>query len=155
MNPLRQKIDFPVVLWGLSLLLILGAVGGGLMITGGPAHQRAIRMDQQRNRDLNALRSQIQQYFQENDKLPETLANLKYIPSETLHDPETHQPYDYRIISPESFSLCATFTTDNLREREETPYQGVGDRHPAGHYCYKLKKQINRDGLEWMKVVSE
>ena len=92
-------------------LVVLISIVVGFFVIGTPNDQRKRRFDEQRTYDLQALQSQIINYWIQKDKLPGQLSVLKddisgfVVPT----DPNTKGEYEYRIISGLSFELCATF----------------------------------------------
>ncbi len=128
-------------------LFILIAIVAGFFIIGTPGEQRAKRLDEQRVQDLQMLQSEIIGYWNQKDTLPEQLSDLKnsitgFTPPT---DPETGNAYEYTVIEPLTFELCATFTHErNVAEKSPTaprpiyfdPYQANWD-HPAGRHCFE------------------
>jgi len=113
------------------ILIILGFVLGGT-----PATQRELRFDIERVSDLQNITYAIEQYASDDHGLPETLEALRapYMYGADLEDPVTNEMYEYSIVSPTSYELCATFAreTDNR-------YSGYADSswdHGAGRQCF-------------------
>ena len=97
-----------------SGILILATVIAGFFIVGSPATQRARRFDAERVSHLQMIQSETINYWIHKSELPKNQDELK---SSTTGfappaDPETKQPYEYRVTGPLSFELCATFKTD-------------------------------------------
>lgn len=138
----------PFILWSLACIAVVGAIAGGLMVTGGPQVERMRRMDTERSRDLEQLRTAITEYYQTHRKLPDTLATLKNT-QEFLTDPETQKPYQYKQAPPSAFTLCATFNRDSQTENRRSYPQSYRyyepsamqfTDHPKGFYCFQLQK---------------
>lgn len=134
-------------------LLTLFAVVYGFSIIPSPLRQQILAYDQQRVVDLGEIQSSVEDYYQTNNTLPNSLDDLSntYDSSNQLDitDPQTKQPYEYTILNPTSYQLCAVFTHSSLNEKqspEETtsvanyPAFSYQFKHPAGHYCFT--KQI-------------
>ncbi len=140
---------WPAIFWAISCLLVLGALAGGLFLTGGPVHQRKVRMDNQRISDLSSLRYRIAQYDTEHKRLPATLSKLPPSSQEAMADPQTGQPYRYRVTGRDGFELCADFQTDSRpqegRRNGYYPLNGFPE-HPAGAYCYRFIRSADQDG---------
>lgn len=98
--------------WAVAFL-VAASVIAGFFIVGTPAQQRAMRFDEQRLSDLQVLQSQIVNYWVQKTNLPADLKLLEDSISGYLvpQDPETKTPYEYRMLTPLSFELCATFKT--------------------------------------------
>lgn len=144
---------WPAVLWSLSCLLVVGAVAGGLFLTGGPGYQRKVKMDNQRINDFSALRYEIARYQADHKALPPALSDLTgaYNPDIKKHisDPESGQPYVYRTLEGGGFELCADFQTSTREdERRRSGYYSPNGfpAHPAGHYCYRFTPRADRSG---------
>jgi len=99
-----------ILAWIISLVTIASIVLG-FFIIGSPATQRERRFDEQRVGDLQSLQNQIINYWVQKQSLPAQLSGLEdSISGFTVPtDPATKLAYEYRIIDPLSFELCATF----------------------------------------------
>lgn len=133
-----------------KLIIIVVAVGvvAGFWIAGSPAHQREVRLDEQRITDLSIIQYQVIDYWQRKQELPVNLLGLTndisgFVPPK---DPETRQDYGYRITTPPySFEVCAMFTTSNSEEfngkitSESVHYGGEPTNwaHGKGMTCFE------------------
>lgn len=96
---------------------VVFGVGTGFYLIGSPAHQRAIRLDEQKVSHLQMIQSQlIYQWWQQKGSLPNGLEELNDPISSFMvpRDPQTNQPYEYRKTGAKSFQLCATFNKPSL-----------------------------------------
>lgn len=106
-----------------AVAIVAAAIGFGFFVAGSPQNQRAVRYDERRVQDLSSLQSQVVNYWQKKNKLPETLDQLSndilgiVIP----RDPKTGGPYEYRVLSGLKFELCATFETSSLDQNTANP----------------------------------
>ncbi len=101
------------------LLIVIYAIS----LIGSPATQRARTLDDQRVNDLMSIQNQIvYTHWTNKGTVPANLDILKDpISSYALPtDPETKQSYAYKMISKNSFELCANFTTINNTKNLET-----------------------------------
>ncbi|MCK5616684.1 hypothetical protein KAR91_83255 [Candidatus Pacearchaeota archaeon] len=110
-EPHKSKV--PGIVGWASSFLVLGMLVLGFFVAGSPAKQREIRMDERRVNDLQMLQSEIINYWQLKQVLPSDLDQLKnkisgFIPP---RDPETDSAYDYKVLAPFQFELCATFNS--------------------------------------------
>ncbi|MEN9582314.1 MAG: hypothetical protein RL641_268 [Candidatus Parcubacteria bacterium] len=86
-------------------------------VIGTPGEQRIWRIDEKRVEALSSIQSQVTNYFQQKQKLPEKLADLadplSYFAPIPL-DPEYTKGlvYEYNKTGNLSFELCATFSAD-------------------------------------------
>lgn len=126
---------------GVTSLIVLASVIGGIIVIGSPATQRQLSYDQTRAQDLMNIQWQIVSFYQAKSKIPETLAETtdpisgQIIPL----DPETKTPYEYKKTGELSFELCATFSQNTPEEMSLTvPRDTYMDNwtHTAGRQCF-------------------
>jgi hypothetical protein len=142
--PLRAT----AVNWAVGILVLL-TIAAGFVIIGTPQHARQVRIDAQRLNDMQSLQSQIVYYYQQKQRLPVTLDELRDPLSyyNVPVDPDTKQMYEYRATAPLTFELCANFTTAGNSTNgmsipaPVSPYgvRGGSDtnwQHGIGHTCY-------------------
>jgi len=107
--------------WGIRafpwaiIVVVLAAVVFGFFVAGTPADRRLVRFDERRANDLSVIQSQVISYWQNKDALPPSLAELS---NDILNfsipvDPKTGEAYEYRVLGPLSFELCAVFETES------------------------------------------
>jgi hypothetical protein len=142
------------VLSYVGVVLVIAAVVGGFITVGSPTKQRNLKFDNQRTSDLQNVQWQIVSHWQQKEKLPATLDELKdpisgvVIPT----DPETKANYEYSVKGTNSFELCSTFAlkSEDNKGRGEFGYGGgvyrdmaypssIGDdnwTHEAGKVCF-------------------
>lgn len=96
-----------------SGVLVLGLIVWSFSVTGSPMNQRKLRIDQRRIDDLQSIQWQVISYWQQKEKLPESLdAFIDPLSSYMVpRDPEFQKGkvYEYRKTADKSFELCATF----------------------------------------------
>ncbi len=140
--------------WGTGAVVLI-AVIGAFFIVGSPTTARLMQFDQQRISDLQGIQSQIVNYWQRKEALPESLDYLNDPISsyKTPVDPQTSQPYKYNVKDAAnlSFELCATFNKEGNDQYSQVqpmnyPVKGYADnwQHPAGDYCFgrTIDKQL-------------
>ena len=100
--------------WAVSSV-VLASIIGGFFIIGTPAVQRDRRFDEQRISDLQTLQNGIVNYWTQKEKLPQNLGELEDSISGfiVLKDPASDASYEYNVIDPLSFELCAAFKTSS------------------------------------------
>lgn len=135
--------------------IILLSVIYGFVLVGSPATRRNMRFDERRISDLQTIQSSVVGYWQQKDRLPETLDELNGVGYMVAKDPETDRPYEYSATGDLSFRLCAEFKTeeapsDNRQESLRYAYKQVGIEteprdwtHPRGRACFD--NTIDRD----------
>ncbi len=134
----RRKVN--MVGAAVGALAIMTVVGGFLLI-GSPSHIRALREDDQRVRDLQNIQSQLVNYWQQKQELPETLADLDDpLSGFSVPTPPEGPAYEYDVTGPLSFTLCTTFEAESPEGQAERSYAYPsidGDwSHEAGHACF-------------------
>lgn len=142
--------------WG-SSVLVLAVIVAAFFIVGTPNSARLMQFDQQKISDLQGIQSQIVNYWQRKEALPNSLSDLNdpisnyMIPS----DPETNKSYEY-IVKDEgnlSFELCATFNKEGKDQYNQARPVSVGTavkgyseswQHPSGKFCFErtIDKQL-------------
>jgi hypothetical protein len=115
--------------FGLGLAAL--ALGFGFFGVGTPAHARDVTMDDRRIGSLVTIVARVRSDFVNKHltTVPATLEGLGLLP-ETLLDPETKQPYEYRTLGGSAFEVCATFV-----QSESVSYPTY--RHGSGRTCFR------------------
>jgi Domain of unknown function (DUF5671) len=110
------------------------AVVLGFLSLGGPSNQRLVQADNKRIENLVMLANQVNNKWNfSNHTLP---SNIDALPTYSLNDPVTHQPYEYHAKGTHEYELCATFDRD---DRKDTPAaENKFWNHPKGHFCFAL-----------------
>ena len=135
--------------WGVTAVLIVSILGGFFLV-GSPMTQRKIRFDERRVNDLQMLQYEITHYRQQKRELPPAIDDLRnaFTGFTPPVDPATAAPYEYRIVSPLSFELCAVFALEsseemqNIGRYESMPYpaEPYGQQHwthGEGRVCFE------------------
>lgn len=148
---IRDKIDRSknktyALAVGVAVLLVIGL---GFFIIGSPAKQRMLKIDQQKVYHLQNIQNEIVSYWQAKQKLPARLEDVEdSLAYFTLPlDPETQVNYEYNVVGPLSFELCATFNLPLEGEEKskgaprpayiDYPDQFGGSfQHEAGRVCF-------------------
>lgn len=125
-----------------SLVIVLVAFVSALFLVESPKVARAKRLDQILTNNLNTVNNAVNSYYDQKQKLPDTLTQLQSDPTLFLTldqslDPETKAPIEYRKLSDKEFEFCATFRTDNTKEQNGLNYAGTLGLHHAGRDCLK------------------
>lgn len=135
----------------ITAVVILVSFIGAFFLVDSPAEARAKAFDQTRAGNLSEIRYTINNYYNENDKLPETLEELH---DQTaflqITDPETNEAYEYSIINELSYELCATFNTSikDSTEKEQYRFGPDGFVYEEGKNCFTKKVlEVNNKSL--------
>lgn len=123
--------------------VVLAVVAIAFLKVGSPSRARLERADEERVADLEKLVRAVRSYHARHHALPKDLT-LVYPDSDTseadLRDPGTGRPYEYRIVDPKTFEVCATFATDQSHAESDGRYPGLEPmpfwKHHAGRQCY-------------------
>lgn len=101
---------------GAAALLVILSIASTFYFLGSPRSQRLLRYDNQKISDLQNLQWQITEYWQQKEVLPKDFAALTdpirgYVLPE---DPQSKEGmvYEYEATGKLSFTLCATFNTE-------------------------------------------
>lgn len=134
-----------IFIW--AVIAIVGAsIIAGFFIVGSPQTERLRRFDDQRISDLQNIQSQIVNFWQRKERLPDSLGELKDDVSGWLapQDPENGKAYEYIMNDKLSFALCAGFALDGGSESVGDYYSialpgyvSGGWDHPRGRHCFK------------------
>jgi len=125
----------PLVLVGATLVVICSVVAGVRMLRP-PDEERARRIDGRRVRDLSAIVDAVETYVARERALPASLDVLApgLVRQRATRDPESDDPYEYRVTGPRAFELCADFD-----EPDPSPPQGSRWAHDEGRQCFSLE----------------
>jgi len=126
----------------LSSAVVTVAVVAGLVVSGLPSEQRLMRLDKSRVSDLRRLSSAVDDYWQDKNEPPKTLAQtvdgrrLNRLPS----DPISGIPYEYHIDGSRTYRLCAQFDRASSEEEKDNFWS-----HPQGQNCYSMEVEIKNN----------
>lgn len=137
---LRAHHAFGKYLLGTAAAFAILALIGGFMLTGSPAHQRDLRLDERRVQNLASLSSYIELYANNHIRLPESLDEISSEPGFNLDikDPQTDKPYEYQRLDSLRYQLCAEFATDTSQYRSRQDVQSQWS-HGIGRTCFERK----------------
>ena len=132
------------VLLAIIIVAVVGSIGYALFLTGSPDQQRNIRLDRERVSNLSNIADNIDAYWDLNQGLPQELTQLSgrsyYV--DRIHDPETDEPYEYRVLGGSGYELCAVFSTDSDEAGSRgRPFSRRAWDHGAGRTCFQLEAQ--------------
>lgn len=130
---------------GLVVLVMTVVGAAGLWTSGSPAKERARRLDDRRVSELQSISYAMDQWYRLNQQLPDSLDTLskgRDVFVQSIVDPDTSIPYEYRVLNSMRYELCATFETDSGADGSPSPamYREANRfwEHPAGRHCYAI-----------------
>lgn len=116
------------------ILVVATVVVVGFWLVGSPLEERTRKFDERRVNDLQLIQGEIMNYWRNKAELPKSLVVLNddirgfRVPK----DPTTGQDYEYTVIAPEKFSLCANFAlADDASRNSNSPRSIMGPRFEA------------------------
>lgn len=136
---------------------VVAAVVAGLSLIDGPQARRDTRLDDKRIADLKHLAGAIDCYWtlEKGGALPDDLDALAArldagwreteLPGKCRmrdrSDPETAEPYGYRVLNGAEYELCATFSRASENDSPGFSNEHVRWRHEAGELCFALRAE--------------
>lgn len=140
-----QKEEKKSITYGAgATVVVVAAIVLGFFHIELPEERRAVLFDQERVQDLQDIQFRVGEYYRAKQELPTSLTALETIGFgyELPTDPETEAVYEYRVLTTESFELCATFETDSATEERARssarPFGIEGNwEHGAGYTCFE------------------
>lgn len=131
--------------WGAGAIVAITIIGA-FFIVGSPQTARLQQFDSEKVYALQEIQAQIVNYWQSKQVLPNSLSDLNDPISSFVvpNDPQTNQPYEYRIVNvgTPSFELCASFNfaiTSNTVNAPISQSKGISQNwsHDAGRFCFE------------------
>ncbi len=147
---LRKKTapsKVPLVSGSISAVVVLISIIASFIIIGSPYKARQTSFDNTRVQDLANIQYQVINYWQTKSSLPTDLNTLNNQISNYSApvDPETQEPYVYKVDSDTTFTLCANFDLPTDKNYSNDPYgysvpvrSGVTNnwQHGSGQTCF-------------------
>jgi len=131
----RQKATIQHrVLLGAVIAVVIAAVAASLIVIGSPEKQRELRFDDVRSRDLAQIVTGVRSYFSSHQALPPTLDALRGPGVRVPQDPRTGAPYEYAVLGPARYRLCADF---QAKAQDVSPWRAAEWRHGKGYNCFE------------------
>ena len=99
---------------------------------------------EQRISDLRNISRNVDLYWETNQKLPESFEDMsgQRYSIFSIHDPESNEEYEYRVIEEAGYELCAVFSADSARSIDpDRPYSAGAWDHGTGRTCFQLEAQ--------------
>lgn len=122
-------------------LVVIICVVAGFAITGTPAEVKNLALDNQRINHFMQIKYSADNYYRTNGKLPSTLDSLSDASASTK-DPATKKVYEYALVTPTKYKLCAQFSTDSdeIKKKYQNSYRysyygNDAGKHKKGYDC--------------------
>jgi hypothetical protein len=130
-----KKIPTNRIVLATVIAVVLVVLAVGLLLSGSPAVARLHLLDAARVAELRAIGRSVDLYWTRSRRLPATLDELSTEGQPYLRqrDPESGEPYEFRVLSDSTYEVCARFGKES---------QGpTGDfwAHGSGRCCFILK----------------
>lgn len=121
-------------------ILIVASVVVGFAVIGSPRTQRLVKYDELKISNLQSLVSEVRYYYERNNILPATLAELAQnaVYGGMYTDSQSNKPYVYEVVNDKTFKVCAEFNLDSSRDSvaQIHPELDVWNTYKAGQYCF-------------------
>jgi hypothetical protein len=139
-----------------AAVIVIAALVLGFMNTQTPQEVREYKLDTTQINDLSLIQSNIEVFSSASSKLPETI-DKAFAGMEVPTAPEDRAAYEYRITSPATYELCATFAHESSKAEQMQNAQPVyvdnafmkGNEnwaHGEGHWCFT--RNVAPQGLQ-------
>ncbi|MGE5833857.1 MAG: hypothetical protein ACM4AI_05220 [Acidobacteriota bacterium] len=122
---------------------VVAAIAAAFVYVGSPGEARQRRFDDQRVGDLTEIVTSLDAYWRTNTRLPMSLEEAARGGAASVpRDPESGEPYAYRIVDDRHYEVCATFArpSTDVPAMHEPPFRG----HAAGRQCFTLEVKASR-----------
>lgn len=139
--------DGTKILIGIAVVVVVGAVGAGLVALGPPSEERARRLDERRVEDLRGIAGAVDLYWTRHGSLPASIQELSDESGVTIStgDPETGQDYELQLLETATYEVCASFERSSAEPRERSVSARDASEnfwsHGAGRQCFRLDAQ--------------
>lgn len=138
-----SNVSIGYILVAAFVCVALASIIGGVVLVGTPAEQRLKALDNKRVHHLNLIARKVRDHQTKHGRLPESLADISDEWVSQVADPETGEPYTYRVTGERSFQLCAVFVRKDNKPRKPVTYFRF-KMHEQGLHCFD-RKVVPRD----------
>jgi hypothetical protein len=138
----KKKDKIKSVFFIASLLLVVLALGLAIAHMESPQTTRDKKIDENTLRDFDNINMNVNMYYSSNDKLPESLEELKDGNNLNSYSGSTFslEDIDYNKLSETEYELCAEFISSNLDDENNNLRYGSNRLHDSGYQC--LEQEI-------------
>lgn len=137
-----------------SLVIIVATLIAGAFFIESPQKTRDRKQDQMIVEKFDNIARTINSYYSSKKKLPENFEKLLldgFMQSaDEITNLKTKEKFEYKIISEDTYELCATFKTSNKNDQQlnyNTPWPNTQWLHDEGYQC--IKKPVEKEIYKW------
>jgi len=134
-----------------AIVVVIASLLFGYSYIETPSEVREMRLDEQQVTDLRDTYWRIDEYYRQQETLPET-TDVLYTQTRMPEAPEGRDSYTYSVIDDTTFELCATFAAQSSAEYQDFPeaslvieekilYDNHNWEHGEGKVCFTRKVQ--------------
>lgn len=140
-----KKDGIVKIYFWLSLVIVAAAFVTSLFFVESPAQARRQKIDQKVLNSFSSIDGAVNNYYDNMKTLPGNLDQLRqevdYLTENTITNISTGQVYEYKVISEDSYQLCAEFLTSNMdkESNEYDSYLKENWQHDKGYQCIEKK----------------
>ncbi|MFW5888432.1 MAG: DUF5671 domain-containing protein [Patescibacteria group bacterium] len=129
-----------------TLFLTIAVFAGGLFMVESPWEAKAGRVDGDIVNNFNSIEYRMNDFYTENDRLPDSLRELeeenRYVNEDYITNPRTGKVYEYNVLSESEYELCADFETSNKERDGHRPVTLKKEwSHNAEYTCFELEAE--------------
>jgi hypothetical protein len=149
----KHKDQVITIFFYSSLTLVVAAFVFAIFNVESPAETRKRKLDEMTLGHFDQIVFALERYQTENNKLPESLDelsdDLNFRVENSTRDPETKEPYEYRVIADKKIELCAVFRLSNQDDQSyRNEYLRNRWPHDAGRTCFEQDIKDNQNQKE-------
>lgn len=139
-----KKSSVSKIFFSLIIVIALATIVGSFFLIDSPQKARLLRYDETRVNDLSQLAGMIDNDYYQTKSLPQDLSAAKY---GGINDPVSAQNYEYKIVGPDAYQLCADFAlpAPDSGERFASPYADDWYYHAAGYQCFNHRIDLGAE----------
>jgi len=151
-----KKDGRPKMFAAVAAVATLAVVVTGLIINESPVVTRQKRQDDEIVSRLNQVAWAIENYYQQEEKLPislDILAGVRLVESNTTN-PINGEKFEYSVISGKTYELCTVFQLANNKKTAEGDYYSYAYNnqewlHGEGRQCFtkKIPDNLNAEPI--------
>jgi hypothetical protein len=127
-----------------AVAVVVVALVAGIRAVGPPSAQRAKKLDEARVADLATIEERLASFAKVHHRLPDDLTTLSEEPGYAIprSDPQSGRPYEYAVLNPDSYRLCAFFAARSTHESANLPVPERNWSHNAGLQCFNRRVDV-------------
>jgi len=143
------------IYFGVSLFVVIATLVSGLVFVESPNKTRMEKQDSAIATRFNAIQHAVDLFYRAYDRLPEDLNELlrgsHSLREKDIENSADGKEFGYKILTEDTYELCANFQTSNLDDVKECyyPYGPFDEewKHGEGYKCFE-KQVVNNNNNE-------